>query len=104
MKTKTTKTIGAILFAAAAFSPLAIAGKPGTFDFPRKSETTSRKPATVHCYSAACAGMSCCITKIKTETAPNGKGMITRRVRACASDCPVPTAQHKEICRVGRRI
>ncbi len=103
MKTKTTKTIGAILFAAAAFSPLAMA-KPGSFDFPRKQETTSRKPATVHCYSTACAGMSCCVTKTKTEFTPNGKGTMTRRVRACTSDCPVPVAQHKEVCRVGSRI
>lgn len=104
MKTKTTQTIGAILFAAAAFSPLAMAGKPGSFDFPRKHETSPRKPATVHCYSAACAGMSCCVTKMKAESAPNGKGMTTRRVRACTSDCPVPVAQHREVCRVGRRI
>jgi len=103
MKTKLITTLGAILFTAASFTPMAMA-KPGTFDFPRKSDTSPRTPAAVHCYSSACNGMSCCTTKIKTESMANGKGMISRRVRACTSDCPVPMSQHKEVCRVGSRI
>ncbi|MBX3742084.1 MAG: hypothetical protein KF712_13890 [Akkermansiaceae bacterium] len=102
MNTKLTTILGAILFAAASFSPVAMA-KPGSFDFPRKSDTSPRKPAAVHCYSSACAGISCCVTRTKTEFAPNGKGMITRRVRACTSECPVPVSQHKAVCRVGSR-
>jgi hypothetical protein len=100
MKTKLTTTLGAILFAAASITASA---KPGSFDFPRKSDTSPRKPAAVHCYSSACAGVSCCTTRTKTEFAPNGKGMTTRRVRACTSQCPVPVSQHKEVCRVGSR-
>jgi len=100
MKTKLTMTLGAILFAAASITASA---KPGSFDFPRKSDTSPRKPAAVHCYSSTCAGISCCTTKTKVEFAPNGKGMITRKVRACTSACPVPADQHKEVCRVGSR-
>jgi len=98
-----TKTLGAILFAAASLSPMAHAGKPGDFDFPRKPFNTPRTSAVEHCYSKACAGIPCCGTKSVTQATVGGKSSMTRKVRVCTSACPVPKDQHRKVCRVGSR-
>jgi hypothetical protein len=103
MKATMTKTFGAILFAAASLSPMAHAGKPGNFDFPRKPFNTPRTPVAEHCYSKACAGIACCETKSVSKSAAAGKSTMIKRVRVCTSACPVPKDQHREVCRVGSR-
>lgn len=104
MKTKLTQILSTVTIAAALTST-AFAGKPFA-RVARGSAPASGTIATNCCASGGvCVAKDCCAVRLVATPALSGKGSHTgfKRVRHCASACPVPVDKQRAVCGSGKR-